>query len=256
MFTFNNPVIVFFILLLLTALAISTIFLFIGRISLKDEVHELNDELSDKERKISEMDESIKTLRKIKHDNIKQLDFVRNLLAKNKCDEALSFIDELLSKGDISYHSRISSSSKDKVMIKDMASCISEKCIENNIDYKFFVDNINSRFPAADSDLNSIIGNILENSVSAVLNNGKNSKYIRLNAYEDNILFCIETRTNGPKIADTSKIFNKGFTGSPTGNGFGLFIVKELVERYNGCIYVESNEINTVFTVLFPKNRK
>ena len=253
MFTFQNPIIVVLILIIFTVLTLSTIFLAVGNNSLKKEVEELNDELSDKERKISQMDESIKDLRKIKHDNIKQIDFAKKLLEDNKYEEAVDFLEELLFKGDVSYETRISSSSKDKSLIKNIASCIDEKCRENNIDYKYFVDNLNSRIAITPSELNSVITNILDNAVRAVMENGDGRKYIRLNAYEDNILFCVEIRNNGPKIQDTSKIFSKGFTGSADGNGFGLFIVKEIVDKYRGCVYVESNDINTVFTVLLPK---
>lgn len=253
MFTFQNPILVFLILLIFTILTLSTIFLLLGNASLKKEVEELNDELSFKERKISQMDESINDLRKIKHDNIKQIDFVKKLLEKNEYNQAIDFLDELIFKGDISYENRISSNSKDKRLIKNIASCIDEKCRKNNIDYKYFVDNINSRLNITTSELNSVIRNILDNSVRAVIENGKDRKYIRFNAYEDNILFCIEIRNNGPKIQDTSKIFSKGFSNSINGNGFGLFIVKEIIDKYRGCVYVESNDINTVFTILLPK---
>ena len=253
MFTFENPILVVLILVILTVLTLSTVFLIIGNASLKNEVDELNDELSDKERKISQMNESIKDLRKIKHDNMKQLDLIKKLISENNISQAGEFVDELLQKGDVSYETRISSGSKDKSLIKNIASSINEKCLENNIDYKYFVDNLNSRFSITSSELNSVITNILDNSVRAVMENGSDRKYIRLNAYEDNVLFCIEIRNNGPEIRDTSKIFNKGFTGSADGNGFGLFIVKEIVEKYRGCVYVDSNEINTVFTVLLPK---
>lgn len=253
MFTFQNPILLVFVLVILSVLALSTIFLAIGNSSLKNEVNELNDELSDKERRISQMEESIKNLRKIKHDNVKQLDFTKKLLEDNKNDEARDFIEELLLKGDVSYEKRLFTNSDDMVTIKNIASSIEEKCRKNNIDYKYFVDNLASKFPVKPSELNSIITNILENSVKAVMENGDERKYIRLNAYEDNILFCIEIRNNGPKIKDTSKIFNNGYTGFSHGNGFGLFIVKELVEKYRGCVYVDSNSINTVFTVLLPK---
>ncbi len=48
-----------------------------------------------------------------------------------------------------------------------------------------------------------------------------------------------------------SKIFEEGVKyGSSSGSGLGLYIVKRLVERYNGRVWVEDNKpTGTVFVV-------
>ncbi|NGT12625.1 ATP-binding protein, partial [Clostridium perfringens] len=62
---------------------------------------------------------------------------------------------------------------------------------------------------------------------------------------------------NGPEIPDKilNKIFDSGFTtkeNKESNNGFGLAIVKELVESYNGKIQVSSTDEFTEFTIYLP----
>ena len=52
-----------------------------------------------------------------------------------------------------------------------------------------------------------------------------------------------------------NKIFDSGFTtkeNKESNNGFGLAIVKELVESYNGKIQVSSTDEFTEFTIYLP----
>jgi two-component system sensor histidine kinase BaeS len=66
----------------------------------------------------------------------------------------------------------------------------------------------------------------------------------------------------GPGVADAerAKIFEFGYRGTASrnlaGHGFGLAIVKELVERYGGTIGVENHAVQgAVFTVRLPSAR-
>ena len=59
-----------------------------------------------------------------------------------------------------------------------------------------------------------------------------------------------------PSIID--KIFNTGFTtksNKDESHGYGLHIVKEIVENNNGKIYVTSNEEYTEFKVVFSNKK-
>ncbi len=67
----------------------------------------------------------------------------------------------------------------------------------------------------------------------------------------------LKIQNNGPEIPDKilNKIFDSGFTtkeNKESNNGFGLAIVKELVESYNGKIQVSSTDEFTEFTIYLP----
>ncbi|HCW54695.1 MAG TPA: hypothetical protein DG753_13385 [Clostridium sp.] len=72
---------------------------------------------------------------------------------------------------------------------------------------------------------------------------------------EDNIIIIIEN--NGPKIEEDQleNIFKLGFTTKRNydrSHGFGLNIVKELVEKNNGHIEVSSTDLITGFKITLP----
>ena len=97
-------------------------------------------------------------------------------------------------------------------------------------------------------DFQRIVSNILRNSIEALDGSGS----IKINTY-----YSFKIQNNGPEIPDKilNKIFDSGFTtkeNKESNNGFGLAIVKELVESYNGKIQVSSTDEFTEFTIYLP----
>ena len=102
-------------------------------------------------------------------------------------------------------------------------------------------------------DLQKIISNIVRNSVDVL--NGKGLLTIKTYYSYNSIILLIEN--NGPKISSKiiDKIFEEGFSTKKdnTGdNGFGLYIVKELLNKYGGSIIVDSNDDKTSFAIKLP----
>ncbi|KHD16531.1 sensor histidine kinase [Clostridium butyricum] len=104
-------------------------------------------------------------------------------------------------------------------------------------------------------ELYRIITNIVNNAVR-VLEDIKNPM-ISIRIYKTNMRAGIEIENNGPIIDKKyiSKIFNHGFTtkeNSDSSHGYGLSIVKELIENNNGTIEVISTEFKTIFKIVLP----
>nr|WP_306442377.1 ATP-binding protein [Clostridium butyricum] len=104
-------------------------------------------------------------------------------------------------------------------------------------------------------ELYRIITNIVNNAVR-VLEDIKNPM-ISIRIYKTNMQAGIEIENNGPIIDKKyiSKIFNHGFTtkeNSDSSHGYGLSIVKELIENNNGTIEVISTEFKTIFKIVLP----
>lgn len=120
--------------------------------------------------------------------------------------------------------------------------------------------NCDSRFDLSLIEMNElelyrIITNIVNNAVR-VLEDIKNPM-ISIRIYKTNMQAGIEIENNGPIIdkKDISKIFNHGFTtkeNSDSSHGYGLSIVKELIENNNGTIEVISTEFKTIFKIVLP----
>lgn len=105
----------------------------------------------------------------------------------------------------------------------------------------------------ADEGLYTIIDNLVQNAI-------KHGKSKKIEFYVNDLEEFVEIRVvdYGVGIPDEIKdrIFDEGFSTS-SDTGLGLFIVKKLVERYNGSISVTDNEPSgTVFVIKIPKYTK
>ena len=103
-------------------------------------------------------------------------------------------------------------------------------------------------------DFQRVISNILRNAVTAMNSTG----FIEIKTYHSLNFNIIKIKNNGPKIKEDiiDKIFQTGFSTKENknkDNGFGLSIVKELVEKNSGFIEVESNDVFTEFIIKIPK---
>lgn len=105
--------------------------------------------------------------------------------------------------------------------------------------------------------LEQIFINILRNASEAVEN--QESPLIRLVAYRSGSNVEISIHDNGEGIPDDMQevIFTEFYTTKQSGTGIGLYIVKELAEKYNGSVTLIS-EIGkgTVFKVTLPTEEK
>ncbi|MBS5983675.1 MAG: HAMP domain-containing histidine kinase [Clostridium butyricum] len=125
------------------------------------------------------------------------------------------------------------------------------KGIEVNCDNGFDISLIEMN----ELELYRIITNIVNNAVRVLEHVG--NPIINIRIYKINMQAGIEIENNGPMIAEKNirKIFEHGFTtkeNSDSSHGYGLSIVKELIENSNGTIEVISTELKTVFKIVLP----
>lgn len=116
----------------------------------------------------------------------------------------------------------------------------------------------NSLFARLDEDkFQQIMTNLIDNACKY---SDENSTVIVSAATEgDNIFVKVKDEGVGIKKEDFDKLFKKFsrlenyLTSKTQGNGLGLYITKQIVEKMNGEIYFESEENKgTVFIVKFP----
>ncbi|QWC20781.1 PAS domain-containing protein [Halorubrum sp. 2020YC2] len=106
----------------------------------------------------------------------------------------------------------------------------------------------------ADEMLKSVFRNLLRN---AAIHNDSDSPSIRVSteALPDRVRVAVAD--NGPGVPDELKrtIFNEGTQGIDSdGTGLGLYLVKTLVDRYGGAVWVEDSESGGArFVVELPR---
>jgi len=104
----------------------------------------------------------------------------------------------------------------------------------------------------------SIISNIVDNAFDAMDKvTDHNDKFISIYGFIENNIYNLSICNNGPVISkqNLGKIFELGFSTKSTisgYNGYGLYIVKQFINDYNGEITVTSDEDETEFLIRFP----
>ncbi|MEL7647643.1 MAG: sensor histidine kinase [Sedimentibacter sp.] len=88
----------------------------------------------------------------------------------------------------------------------------------------------------SESDLESVIGNLIENSLDAVSVDGTGKIYFKINEAEGRLI--IEVKDNGPGIPENirERIYEPRFSTKSGQRGYGMFIVKSIIDRVSGRI--------------------
>lgn len=142
-----------------------------------------------------------------------------------------------------------------KNSIENITTIYNDIIKTQNIDVKFELKDFNSSFKMYTIDLESIVINLLTNAFEALKQTSK--KQIIINTNENEAYQEIIFIDNGPGIGEGYEklIFSPFMTTKSDGIGLGLSIVRDIVEKYNGKIFVENSSEygGAEFHIQFPK---
>ncbi len=103
----------------------------------------------------------------------------------------------------------------------------------------------------------TILGNLIDNGVDAVKNSARKWITLRFDYFEDVLVLEIHDTGKGMDENLRKKIFHKGFSTKGDNRGFGLFLVKQSIDKIKGDIEVHTNEDEgTAFIVTIPYKAK
>lgn len=205
------------------------------------EINNLNTELKAK----------INELKKIKHDYGSQISYLYGTYLMKDYEKLGKLLKDVIEGYDISSQVKVISSNLS--LIAQIVNTTDLKEVDVLIDENANLNDANIN----ELDLQRIISNIVRNSVEALNGNG----LLMIKSYYSYNYIIITIQNNGPEIHNDiiEKIFEEGFSTKKNrngDNGFGLYIVKELLNNYNGHINVTSNKDLTTFTLKIPLNIK
>ena len=169
-------------------------------------------------------------------------------------EDAQEFVDEIMTQ--VSYMTKTIDDFRDfiKPSLKksrfEINSSIDEllKIIEHNIKYNYikidvsYENNQIFKVFGYENEFKQAILNIINNAKDAILKRRLIQKVdglIKIDVYSKNSDICIEIKDNGIGIEEEKleKIFEPFFTSKENGDGFGLYMVKLIVEdKMNGKI--------------------
>lgn len=208
--------------------------------------------INQKSKQIYELNQSLEIknneLRKIKHDYGAQISYLYGLCLMERSVDLKIALKDIINNNESTSTAVEISDNKESLLSLALKPAVDQGIhviVEEKCDFKLV--------SMEEIQLYRIISNIVNNAIRAM--NGKGIIIAKTYEYSGNIIIKIEN--NGPKIEEgyLQDIFKLGFTtkdNSDKSHGFGLHIVKNLVERCNGKISVKSTDESTQFKIVLP----
>lgn len=179
------------------------------------------------------------------HEYARHMQTLQALIELNKIDKASEYIDGITNNywsNNIIYHI-------DNPAISSLINCKSNVAQFNNINFAVAVKCNLADIHIPAWDLCSILGNLLDNAIEAAAIDpqprvGVEFKY-------ENGFYVIYINNNGSLIKEPSRIFEAGYTTKGSeGRGYGLYIAKKLIHKYNGEIKIINKPKTTIILKL------
>lgn len=195
------------------------------------------------------LDDKITALKKVKHDYGAQISYLYGLHLMGKHERLGELLKDIIN-GHNSVNQEIKILNKECSIIAMIIASIEHKDINVIIDEKADLEDTS----LTELEIQRIISNIVRNSITAMNKSG----ILTIRTYYGINNIFIKIKNNGPKINEDiiDRIFDSGFTTKKDKykeSGFGLAIVKDIVESHNGSISVHSTIEETEFNIKLPK---
>lgn len=177
-----------------------------------------------------EKQQLIENLRKQRHDFINHLESLSYFLNNNETEEAQKYLHNIGVM--ITTQSQL-----DKIKNANFASVVNtfmNKCESKGIYFEFVANSELNNFPMSPVHVTTVFSNILNNALEHCDNEGM----ICLEALENETDYIFTISNTGQPINDQIDIFEPGVSTKGEGRGYGLSLVKETVENYNGEVYI------------------
>ncbi|MBZ4688510.1 MAG: signal transduction histidine kinase regulating citrate/malate metabolism [Clostridiales bacterium] len=196
------------------------------------------------------LEELLRTMRRQRHDFNHHMQAIYGLLAVGDYEEGKKYIEELISEISVTNEvARI-----DNLGVRALIQAKSGQMEYHKIKFDIEVKTSLTKLQLKVSEINTILGNLLNNAMEAQINFFNEEPFIKLKIYRTKDSYIISVINNGPPIraADIDKIFEPGYSTKKDNQGMGLYAVKKTVEKYEGHINVTSNHNTTMFEITLP----
>jgi len=177
------------------------------------------------------------SLRAQNHEFMNKLHTISGLIQLEEYDEAIKYISKTAKRNEITT-SKIRNASIEALLLAKYYKA-EELRVKLEIDSQSALNKLPKLL--SEEDLGSLIGNLIENSFDAVNVNGTGKVFFKLSQNEENLI--VEIKDNGPGIPMElrEKIYEPRFTTKSGQRGYGMNIVKNIVDNANGEIILSVN---------------
>ncbi|TWL38056.1 hypothetical protein CHCC15381_1272 [Bacillus paralicheniformis] len=206
------------------------------------------------EEQYEEVGKYIHFIKKHNHDQGHHLIAIQQMLNKGQYEETKHYLSDVM---------------KDSALISDILPIHSialsalllsykDKALKEDIRIHYKISDSLRDFPCKLFETNKIFGNLIMNAVEAVKELGdipERTVYVQIDSGEGYYRIDVGNFGDVERFAEVvDRIFEEGFsTKGKKGRGYGLHIVKSVVEKHQGFIFPEIIDRMIVFKVRIPK---
>ncbi|KMY55877.1 histidine kinase [Bacillus sp. FJAT-27231] len=195
----------------------------------------------------------ISSVQSLRHDFINHVQVLHGLLKLEKQDQALDYAASLFKEVQAIESIKLNVDNPGLAVLLQTKKLSAQNY---NIDIQFTI----SSHPfntIKTTDLIKVLSNLIDNAIDATIELPEDERKIDIVCRADVNQYVFKITNTGPKIKDKENIFESGFSTKEAvpgkARGQGLFIVKEVVNKYGGRISIDSTELETAAVVEIPK---
>jgi hypothetical protein len=202
--------------------------------------------------KLEESKKSIESLRSQKHDFLNHLQTIYGMVQLDKKDKAKEYIRSLnknISKVDFK-QDILSNSILDSILISKKLEAV-KAGIDFDCKVEVGVEEVN--FPI--DKLFRVLSNLIDNAIDAVKDSGSKGNII-VKGIDRGEEYLLSVYNSGSVIGEElqENIFKPGFSTKGEDRGFGLYIIKSLIEEFGGELRLKSKiDFGTEFSCHLKK---
>nr|WP_321273974.1 sensor histidine kinase [uncultured Vibrio sp.] len=204
--------------------------------------------------KISQVNQYMENMRVARHEYQNKLSTISGLLQMGAYEKALAVClsQAKASQSQLDSLNALKGRPTLSALILAKASKANELDVAFSIDCQSDLSRLSKRL--SEEQLCALIGNLAQNSLDAV--KGKEDGRVDIHISESECEYTIQIVNNGPMVeSELETLCELGFTSklSNSEHGVGMHIVRSVVEQGRGHMELDSDEIETAFTVYFSK---
>lgn len=194
------------------------------------------------------------SLRAQNHEFMNKLHTIAGLIQLEEYEEAIQFISDVAK-----VRSNISNILTENIKDASLSALLLSKynkAEEFRIKLKIDENSKLTKLPQymTSEEIVSVVGNLIENSIDAVENDGSGFIYIKI--VQSEYFLNIKVKNNGDEIPleYREKIYEQGFSTKEGQRGHGMYIIKKIIDEFNGTIYFDVDE-GVLWDITIPMTR-
>lgn len=190
------------------------------------------------------INQSTETIRALKHDMKNHLMMLDEMYANDKKNEIDPYIKEIMAQMDSGAFSQ-----SNNFVIDSIVNFKLGKLKDKDVDIKVNI-NVPQVLNILAYDLTVILGNLLDNAITAVEQSKEKRLVLRISCNKGNLIILLDNSFNGNLIVENGKF--KTTKEFKVDHGIGLTNVEKVLENYKGEIQIKHTEDAFSVSVIIP----